>query len=192
MLHKSGVLNTTNRLILILLHSEALDDKSGPCFKCALKLYKENLLTTTPTDVFIFLSPEYLTNIASKAWIRDEHHVHVIPLTQSPGDWKLPSWLRPENVSCHIIHSSASWTLITMLSERLDGTRKFWFAISFDGSLAPHFYVSSRPRARISLHSAGEILGGLRVAVCLAQSIAGWYRYICSWPSTLQFNIFHG
>ena len=96
LLTAAGTFNTSARLPLLLLYSSNIaHDKDGPCFKCAMGFYHQHLVQNTPTDIYIFVKPEYAQRLAQLSWIY-KPNVYIIPLDITDfKSWRLPLWLRP-------------------------------------------------------------------------------------------------
>ena len=104
LLHRSGITNTADRMAVTMLYSIGFgDDLSGQCFKCSVQYYLQNVGNSTPSDIFIFVKKEDIARMSTLSWIQNANHIFVLPLDENDSrSWKLPPWLRSQDVSAYI------------------------------------------------------------------------------------------
>lgn len=100
LLNRADVTDTADRLAVMLLYSHDITDSNyGPCLKCSLALYVENLLPRTDADLFLFIKEEYVQIIAGLPWVKDTPNLYIMILDENDdSSWRIPEWVRPEDV----------------------------------------------------------------------------------------------
>ena len=98
MLEMNGITNLTDRLAVMLLNSHSVTAEDyGPCLKCALGYLADNLLPSTPSDLFLFVKSEHAQQIAMMSWVTRTPNLYILHLDEGDhSSWRMPQWLRPE------------------------------------------------------------------------------------------------
>ncbi|KAG1654358.1 hypothetical protein FOA52_011292 [Chlamydomonas sp. UWO 241] len=101
MLEGAGVTREarSGRLAVMLLYTYDITSlHNGPCLKTSLRMYQDNLLAHTPTDLFLFVKQKHKQGIMEAPWLTNTSNLHVIELDESDSrSWKMPTFIRPES-----------------------------------------------------------------------------------------------
>ncbi|GAX77836.1 hypothetical protein CEUSTIGMA_g5278.t1 [Chlamydomonas eustigma] len=130
----------SKRLAVMLLYSSDVSDPLyGPCLKCSLQRYKDNLLPNNPSDIFLFVKPEHFQNIMERPWVRSTPNLYVMILAEeSDKSWKIPEWIRPERDD-----TKYHWSAGFSLEYRLMGHWRLAFSFPFARELGYKYLMQS-------------------------------------------------
>ena len=126
-------MDRTDRLAVMLLYSHNISEPNyGPCLKCALGYYVQNLMPSTPTDLFLFVKPEYSQQIAQISWVTKTPNLYIMHLDDSDeSSWKIPEWVRPLKVDNTNVGFNHVWSAGFSNEYRLMGHWRLGFSFPF-------------------------------------------------------------